>query len=182
MRGLSDATSGAARRSQAQALNDAADGPPSLAQLDLSAIASSLGYHLRRAQVAEFQAFAETFSAYDIRPVQYAILALLHDNPGIKQTQLGEALSIKRANQVALIDELEQRGLVARRQRTDDRRSHALHLTAAGKKLTKKLLALHAEHEARIARQLGAKERAQLLGLLKQFLRAAPAAAATATD
>jgi DNA-binding MarR family transcriptional regulator len=156
-----------------------AEGPPSLDQLNLRAIESSIGYHLRRAQVAEFQAFAGVFAAYEIRPVQYAILAILHDNPGVKQTQLGEALSIKRANQVALIDELEERGLVARRHRADDRRSHALHLTAAGKKLTKKLIELHAQHETRIAGQLGAKEREQLLSLLKQFLRAAPASGLT---
>ena len=150
-----------------------ADGAGEVARLNLSAIESSVGYHLRRAQVAEFQAFAGIFGSYDIRPVQYAILAILHDNPGVKQAQIGEALNIKRANQVALIDELEERGLVARRHRPDDRRSHALHLTSAGRKLAKKLLALHAKHEAHIAEQLGPKEREQLLSLLRQFLQTA---------
>src|SRR5688572_9317597 len=77
------------------------DGTSDLAQMDLSAIHNSVGYYLRRAQVAEFQAFAGIFGTYLIRPVQYAILAIMHDNPGVKQAQIGEVLNIKRANQVA---------------------------------------------------------------------------------
>jgi DNA-binding MarR family transcriptional regulator len=170
------------KKTQAAPQAQTPDGTPDLAHMDLSAIHNSVGYHLRRAQVAEFQAFAGIFGAFEIRPVQYAILAILHDNPGLKQAQIGEALNIKRANQVALIDELEERGLVARRHRADDRRSHALHLTAAGRKLTKKLLALHAKHEAQIAEQLGAKGREQLLSLLRQFLQAAAVRGLIATE
>ena len=68
-----------------------------------------IGYALRRAQVAVYQDFARTYAKFDIRPVQYGVLIVIERNPGQKQTAVGAALAIKRANFVALCDELEKR-------------------------------------------------------------------------
>ncbi len=117
-----------------------------------------VGYVLRRAQVAVYQDFARTYAEFDIRPVQYAVLTVIERNPGQKQTAVGAALGVKRANFVALCDELERRNLIVRRNIPNDRRSYALHLTPKGEALLKQLHEANAEHEARIAAALGGED------------------------
>src|SRR5690606_25275770 len=102
-----------------------------------------VGYSLRPALGVQMQRFSAVFGPLNIRPVQFTILGLLHDNPGLRQAALGKVLHIERANVVTLLAELEERGLVTRRTAAADRRSRVLHLTPAGRKLTLRLLRLH---------------------------------------
>jgi DNA-binding MarR family transcriptional regulator len=95
----------------------------------------------------------------------------MYENPNLKQAELGKALDIKRANVVTLLNELETRNLITRRRTRADRRSHVLQLTPAGKKLTHELLDLHTRLETNLAEHLGARDREQLLRLLKKFRR-----------
>ena len=135
-------------------------------KLDLGPLPGLIGYALRRAQVAVYQDFARTYAKFDIRPVQYGVLTVIERNPGQKQTAVGAALSIKRANFVALCDELERRNLIVRRSIPNDRRSYALHLTPKGEALLKQLHEANAEHEARIAAVLGSEDRDNFIRLL----------------
>ena len=128
-----------------------------------------VGYNLRRAHGIQRQRFAFVFGPYGIRPVLLSILGLIHENLWLKQSELGKRLDIKRANIVTLLGELERRGLVARRLADTDRRSYVLELTSEGRKLTSKLLGLHARLEEDMVRGLGLRERDQLLLLLKKF-------------
>jgi DNA-binding MarR family transcriptional regulator len=130
-----------------------------------------VGYNLRRAHGVQRQRFAAAFGPHGIRPVQLSILGLVRDNPQIKQSVLGKALEIKRANIVALLDELEHRGLIVRRPALADRRAYVLELTPAGQKVTKELLRLHARLEADLVDRLGVRERDQLIKLLKKVRR-----------
>jgi DNA-binding MarR family transcriptional regulator len=130
-----------------------------------------LGYNLRRAHGVQRQRFAAVFAPYRIRPVQLSILGLIHENPRLKQADLGRRLDVKSANIVTLLDELEWRNLIERRRARTDKRSHVLNLTPAGRKLTVELLDLHGRLEANLAEHLGASDRDQLLRLLKKFRR-----------
>ena len=71
------------------------------------------------------------------------------------------------------VAELENRGLIARRPSDSDRRVHVVALTPAGMKLTVKLLEMHRRLEENLARELGLRERDQLLQLLKRFRKLA---------
>ncbi|MEO7222058.1 MAG: MarR family winged helix-turn-helix transcriptional regulator, partial [Devosia sp.] len=130
-------------------------------------VSSIVGYRLRRAQMHVFQQFNLHFAAYDLRPAEFSVLALIADNPGSKQTEIAHALGIKRANFVALINGLNARSLTDRRLIASDRRSHALFLTAQGERLMTKLSKAQAEFEAKWVGKLGGPEaRDQLLSLL----------------
>ena len=131
-------------------------GTPERAAIDYGPLNRRLGYVLRRAQIAVFRDFFAEFEAFDIRPGQYSILTVIESNPGLKQSAVSEALGIKRANFVAMIDELERRGLVRRDAAPNDRRSHALVLTPAGEGLVRKLHATADRHDQRFAEVLGA--------------------------
>ncbi len=129
-----------------------------------------LGLVLRRAQAAVAHDFAERFTADDIRPAQYAVLAMLRQHPGSRQTELGDLLGIKRTNFVPLFDALEKRGLAERRRVPGDRRVAALFLTEAGAALLVRLDGLAAAHEARFTARLGGPQaRATLIGLLHRL-------------
>lgn len=134
-----------------------------------------LGYNLRRAHGVQLQRFTSVFAPYRIRPVQLSILGLIHEHPRLRQSDLGRALDIKRANIVTLLDELERRNLIVRQPAHADRRSYVLELTPAGKRLTVELLDLHARLEENLAQHLGVRDRDHLLRLLKKFRHLQPA-------
>jgi DNA-binding MarR family transcriptional regulator len=130
-----------------------------------------LGYHLRRAQVAVFQNFAEVLNGAGedrISPGQVGVLVLVRENPGVNQTRLGNALGIDRSTLVAVIDRLEARGLLKRTPSPRDRRSHALVLTRAGRSYIDGMMPRLLDHERRIAMRLTQKERATLIDLLQR--------------
>jgi DNA-binding MarR family transcriptional regulator len=133
-----------------------------------------VGYNLRRAHGIQRQRFTHVFAPLGIRPVLLAILGLVYEQKAILQSELGRRLAIKRANIVPLLDELEQRGLLKRRPDSADRRAHMVELTPAGRKLTNKLVELHTKLEHDMIEHLGARERDQLLVLLRKFLRLDP--------
>lgn len=148
-----------------------ADGADHESVVDDTRLESFVGYNLRRAAAKQRERFRSVFASYDIRPVQLTVLTLLQDNRSVRQAELGRALEMKPANVVTLLAELEERGLVARRPSTGDRRSYVVKLTARGRKLTHELLELHALLEADLASALGQAELAQLVSALRAFRR-----------
>lgn len=140
------------------------------AGIDYSMMEHAVGYRLRRAQLAVFQDFNEAFSAKGLRPTDFAVLLLLTRNQGAKQSEVAEALGIQRANFVAIVDGLENKGFVVRRKSEIDRRVQSLHITEAGLAYLNELLPIWDEHEERLLAQLGGKQaRDQLIGLLKRL-------------
>ncbi|MCJ7993669.1 winged helix-turn-helix transcriptional regulator [Rhizobium cremeum] len=130
----------------------------------------AVGYRLRRAQLAVFQHFNETFAAKGLRPTDFAVLLLLTRNQGSKQSEVAEALGIQRANFVAIVDGLEHKGFVERRKSDLDRRVQSLYITDAGLAYLEELMPIWQEHEERLLSQLGGvAARDQLIGLLKKL-------------
>lgn len=139
--------------------------------IDLDVLTSHLGYSLRRAQVWVFQDFIRTLSVIDIRPAQYSVLVVIGANPGLSQAELAGRLGIERARLVHMLDHLQHRGLTERHPSPTDRRTHALQLTKEGQKMLKRAKALAARHEARLTERIGAAGRAQVMDLLKGFVK-----------
>jgi DNA-binding MarR family transcriptional regulator len=131
-----------------------------------------LGYALRRAQMAAVAEFVEAFKEVDLRPTQLAVLIIIQGNPGIRQTEVCEALGIQKANFVPLLNELERRGLALRKSVAGDRRSSALHLTSLGNTTLQRALAIHEAYEERFIERLGRRGRDQLLALLNKVMEA----------
>jgi DNA-binding MarR family transcriptional regulator len=134
-----------------------------------------IGYKLRRAQLYVFNDFINSFAKLKLRPAEFSVLSMIATSPGLKQTEIAEALGIKRANFVALMDGLEERGLADRRKGDVDKRSHSLHLTPEGQRFVKKMVATWTEHENRMIERLGGSgERDKLIELLDRLLAGQP--------
>ena len=120
------------------------------------------------AQLGHYAAtqFAEQMAAVDLTPPHAGILRAIASGPGGSQQALSAQLGLLPSRVVAYVDELEDRGYVERRRNPDDRRLHALHLTASGKKLMNKISDLARQHERRVTAGLDAEQRATLRGFL----------------
>ena len=139
-------------------------------KIKLGVLPDALGYMLRRAQVAVFNEFMTSFSEMDIRPYQFGILTVIAENPGLKQSQISEALDIKRTNLVAMLDTLEDRELIRRDSAPNDRRSHSLFLTDDGAKFYKKMLKVHQQMELRLTEIPRMNNRDELISMLKALI------------
>ena len=76
--------------------------------------------------------FTQVLSTWELHSSHYGILQLLEAIGQASQQHLAQTLTIDRANMVALLDALEQRGLIERQADPRDRRRHVVKLTTAG--------------------------------------------------
>ena len=119
------------------------------------------------------------FERWDLSPSQFNVLNLLRFNPaGLSQTDLSRQLIMHRSNVTGLVDRLEKRGLVARREVAADRRAYSVVLTAAGARLLRDILPRYYEEAARVWDRLPARRAADLIADLRQVARNAQQIAA----
>lgn len=136
--------------------------------LDHGILPDLLGYQLRLAQITVFRDFERTVGALGISPGRVGVLVLVDSNPGITQSRLAEAVGLDRSTLVPVLDGLERRGLLERRQGTD-RRTNGLWLTTSGKRFLGQVKRRIVAHEQRLVSGLTAKERSQLVSLLNRL-------------
>ena len=146
--------------------------PSSIARvdgIDYADLDQHLGYALRRAQVAAFDAFHRATAGARITPPRYTALVILHANPGITQSTLGEVLGCARSGAMMLTDWLEERGLAERRHRPDDGRAWGLYLTQKGERTLETLRRRVRAQDQRLAARLTKPEQRQLLQMLEKL-------------
>jgi len=129
-----------------------------------------LGYNVRRAHVKFFQNFSEIVSGQDVTPGQFGVLAIIDANPGLNQSELGQAMGVDRSTVVAVIDRLEGRGLVVRDPSPKDRRSYALRLSDVGESLLSDLIPMVEKYDREAANKLSDEEVETLVDLLRRMV------------
>ncbi|MGG7518810.1 MarR family winged helix-turn-helix transcriptional regulator [Allorhizobium undicola] len=140
------------------------------AGVEQSLLAQSLGFRMRRAQLAIFQDLQDVLGERNIRPADFSVLTVIAGNSGMKQSDVAALLAIQRANFVAIVDGLESKGLIERRRSEVDRRVYFLHLTPEGEGFLEEILPKWREHEARFIDRIGGTEkRDQLIAMLKSI-------------
>lgn len=115
-----------------------------------------LGFNLRMAQGASFQAFSRLSGEIGVQPGRFATLTLIAANPGITQTALSRANGRDKSTLTPLIGDLVRRGLIRRTRDRNDRRTYRLTLTPAGRRLLDALTKCAHEHERKLDRVVGA--------------------------
>ena len=116
--------------------------------------------------------FAARCQELGLTPSQAAVLRLVGRAPGLSQRTLADRVGTVPSRIVALIDGLEQRGLVARTRSGTDRRNYELHLTAEGRTLLVALRQVAEAHEAEILDGLSPEQTAHLAAALQTLIRA----------
>ncbi|MCO1655966.1 MarR family winged helix-turn-helix transcriptional regulator [Pseudonocardia humida] len=113
--------------------------------------------------------FAERTAELDLTPPQVGLLRAVAVAPGRSQQALARHLGTPPSRLVALVDGLDERGLVERRRNPDDRRLHALHLTEAGHDLLRRIAEVGQAHNDEVCAALTEEERSTLTALLARI-------------
>ncbi len=133
-------------------------------------LADIVAFQLRIAQAASFQAFAELTGDQGLRPGHYAVLQVIAAHPGISQTELSRAVGRDKTTLTPTLHDMERGGLIKRDPHPEDRRSRMLSLTPQGEEKLAALVKCANEHDQRIDKILGARDRQILLRTLKKLI------------
>lgn len=131
---------------------------------------STLAFLLSQVGIHASRRFAERIAEVDLNPPLFRVLNLVDAAEGRSQQAIGQAIEVPASRMVALVDELEQRGLVERRPNPADRRIRALYLTKKGRQALTRGRRIAKQHEEELTRGLGEADRKRLLGLLQKMV------------
>jgi MarR family 2-MHQ and catechol resistance regulon transcriptional repressor len=114
------------------------------------------------------------FAPWDLSPSQFNVLNLLYGLPeGLSQTDVGRQLIVHRSNVTGLVDRLEKRGLVKRRELAGDRRVYQVVLTAEGSKVMEEVLPVYHRRAEEVWGDCPAKVLSEIHAQLNQVARTA---------
>ena len=113
---------------------------------------SSVAFLLSQVGIYASGRFAERIGEIDLQPPQFRVLNMVDAAEGASQHAIGKAIGAPPSRMVAIVDELEERGLLERRPHPSDRRVRALHLTSEGREQLARGRRIAAEHEADLTR------------------------------
>lgn len=108
--------------------------------------------------------------------LHFGALSVIELAAPMSQQALGEYLKKDRTSMVAIVDELEQDGLVERGRNPADRRAYALEVTAKGRRWLARARPLLSSAEDSLLFALDPSEREILVGLLQRVLFSPPPA------
>lgn len=128
------------------------------------------GHLIRRAHQLAVSIFAENTAAFEITPVQFAMLNALVDEPGEDQITLAGKVAFDAATSGAVIARLEAKGLLRRDADPKDKRRKLLTATKAGETIVLAMKAAVADVQGQIMQPLSAAEAEQLTCLLAKLV------------
>jgi DNA-binding MarR family transcriptional regulator len=137
--------------------------------INFGPLAHWVGFNLRMAQEAAFQAFSRRSLEIGESPGRFATLTLIARNPGISQTELSHANGRDKSSLTPVVEELVRRGLVERKRMDSDRRTYRLNVTSSGKKVLTTLTRCARRHERNLDHLIGARDRKRFVQILKKI-------------
>jgi DNA-binding MarR family transcriptional regulator len=129
----------------------------------------SVGFLLSQLGFLTSKGFMEALEPLGIGPREFLLMRFVAASDGQSQQALAERLAVPPSRMVALVDHLEDAGLVERRPDPEDRRVRGLYLTRKGRGVLKRASEVAIEHETRLCAGINREEREQLIDLLQKL-------------
>ena len=136
------------------------------------AVTQRLGYLLKHAQLRLAELAEPLYAPLGVTGRQLALLTLFGDGPAQSQQDGAARLGVDRTTMVALVDELEAKGLVRREVAPDDRRKRLVMLTPEGERVREAGAEVTRQAEALLLEPLSAEDAERLRAALHQVVRA----------
>ena len=130
---------------------------------------SYLPYLLNRAGARIAASFSDEVRPLGATLQMWRVLAALRERDGRRMGDLSETTSIEVSTLTRLVDNMEKKGLVARRRDADDARVVALHVTPAGRRLTQRITPIAERYEAVALAGFSAAETKTLKAALRRL-------------
>ena len=140
-----------------------------LEERTLAELYTQPGHLLRRAQQIAASIFHDEIGQY-VTPVQYAILRVLVERPGIDQVTLAGLVAIDTSTAASVAIRLEEKGLLRRYLDPNNRRQRALYLTDAGQELLQTTASGIERLHDRVFQGFSPEEEEQFLHLLQKLV------------
>ena len=125
----------------------------------------SASHLLHRAQQFAAEKF-EGMGAIDITLRQFAVLAAIQENEGCSQSDLVKSTGIDRSTLADMVQRMEKRGLIERRQAQLDARAKSVHLTDDGKEALSVSMPMVQKADDAILEMLPRNRRRAFVGIL----------------
>ena len=93
-----------------------------------------LAHLLKHAQLRLAGLTVDALAPFNLSGRELAVLLVIADQPPASQLQVANRMGVDRTTMVALVDELEAKGLVERHRSPQDRRKNIVQLTNAGER------------------------------------------------
>ena len=107
----------------------------------------------------------------DITPVQWGVLSIVMENPGVSHIEISEELGLDRSNVANVVKRLANRELLKQHISPTDRRKKTITLTKAGQKLISQVGANAQRAQRKILSPLSEAERDTFVNLLTRLVR-----------
>ncbi len=130
----------------------------------------NIGFHIRIVQMRIFREFYRMFESSGVSPGMHTVLAIIRDNPGIRQRSLAETLMVREPNMTRMIQGLHGSELISRQVDRTDRRAFHLYLTDKGEALMASLAQRIDALEERLLTPLDSEEQAAFRDYLNRIL------------
>jgi len=132
------------------------------------------GHMIRRLHQISSSVFAQKMkeAELDLTPVQFGALSALHSNPDVDQATLAGLIAHDRVTMGAVLDRLQNKGLIERKVSPKDRRARILSLTPLGQEVLKTTTPIVWALQDEILTGLSAEEKAELLRLMRKAAEA----------
>ena len=143
--------------------------PPTKHHVQTNDMDELLGYQIRLAFIAISRHFSRAMAHLDLTQKQTGVLWLIGANGGVSQIMLAKELDMDRASMMAIIDKLEDRGLITRERSRHDGRRQELFLTPKGRKTLGQTKTALAKHEHWMTSRFSETEVAELKQLLRRI-------------
>jgi DNA-binding MarR family transcriptional regulator len=129
----------------------------------------SVGFLISQLGFFSSRRFTEALEPLGIGPRDFLLMRFVDASDGQSQHALAERLGIPPSRMVALVDRLEEMGLVERRADPEDRRVRGLFLTRKGRSLLEKAGKIAIDYETQLCAGINREEREQLIDLLQRL-------------
>jgi DNA-binding MarR family transcriptional regulator len=136
------------------------------------ALADRIGYLLAKTHLGMRTIADEALTPLGLDKKEYASLVLIASQGPLSQQALSVIQGCDRTTMVAVVDKLENDGLVVRRRNPLDRRAYALEITDKGRRVLGQADELVSKVEHDFLAPLSAVERRTLVDLLQRLLGA----------
>lgn len=137
-------------------------------------LGARLGYLLKHAQLRLSEQAGPALARFGLDARELAVLAVLAAGRPLSQLEAARRLGVDRTTMVALIDALENKGLVERRRSEEDRRRNVVELTERGMRVRADAEEARETAEREFLAPLGEEEAARLVKALRALVVRTP--------
>ncbi len=116
----------------------------------------SIGYIIECTEQCLKRELRKSFQAhgFDVTPYQWTVLYRLWEQEGLTQAEIAERTFKDKPTITRMVDVLEKKGFVVRRNDENDRRVYKIYLTEDGKMLKQKLVPVVEAHIAKALQEI----------------------------